>query len=298
MNQILRMVKFKISAIQDSEQILTRTIADTQANIASVKTPFLESVLEFFNDAYQFTQGPLAVVNKLINTVDDGINIINTAKKSVQAVASYQQSLNRMLDRSDQLVFSASDLGNEFNNLVGFGTDVFDPGSGSTAGEESPALLDAETQLLELQNSADDNLIKVDLDDPNTIIQSFNLLTSVGYLGGLFANVEYESKNQADELANILYGYIDFIISDDNLPTDLKGLANDLRSAIFTDVSTRTSGLGSVYEYKISDESVPSLVVSNSIYGDIEQEQDIIDRNKIQIPFFTSDTVSVVVPDE
>jgi len=291
-----RMVRFTISAIQDSDDRLTKEIVDTKTDIFDKRDTALEKINEFFNEVYTIVQAPIDVANELVETLDVGVGVIDNAKKIVSSHADFKNAVDTINARKDQLIFQGEDLANEFQALILYGADARDEaveGINLLTGSNV-----SKRQFFEIKNIADSYDNVVDLENPNSIIDSMYLYNAVVSMSGLLATINYESQEEAIEIQSILFPYFDRIELDNSVSNDLKESLRDLRESVYFDSDKRTVGLGDVYNYEVLDTSLPSVTISNSIYGDLEKEQNIIERNDVTNPFFISGTVTAIVNNE
>lgn len=291
-----RMVRFKIEAIQDADQDVTIQILDTKTNLLEKRKTMLEAINEFFEEVYTVTEAPYAVFNEIVAGIDSGIEVIDTAKQSVNSAAGYQAELSRILGRVEYLALNGSDLAKDIQSLISFGIDIADvfiePIEALTSNTGSRKQFSEMTSIANQYNTA------IDLDDPISISNNMYLQNAIANMSGLLATVEYESIEDAENIQAILFPFLDALELDPSLSSELKGAVRDVREAIFFDTERRTDGLGTTYTYNIQDQSLPSLVIANAIYGSIDNEQNIINRNTIESPMFISNSITAVVNNE
>lgn len=109
-------------------------------------------------------------------------------------------------------------------------------------------------------------------------------LVSIASSAALSATeIEYETNAQAYDIRNTLSEMFDSIL---NLVSDdgLYELVTDLKSATISAIPPEGVRLQDVVYVEIN-EPIPSLVFINDQYGDVDNEEDFIKRNKIQNPW-------------
>jgi prophage DNA circulation protein len=68
----------------------------------------------------------------------------------------------------------------------------------------------------------------------------------------------------------------------------------DLQTAVTRDLNERAAELPRLAELTLNN-SLPALVVSHDLYGNISQEQDIVDRNNVAHPSFVPGGIPIEV---
>jgi prophage DNA circulation protein len=68
----------------------------------------------------------------------------------------------------------------------------------------------------------------------------------------------------------------------------------DLKAQLVSGINARAANLSRILSHT-PQQTVPSLVLAQSLYGSISREQDIIDRNKIHDPAFIPGEVEMEV---
>ena len=80
----------------------------------------------------------------------------------------------------------------------------------------------------------------------------------------------------------------------DTIDDDVFEKFTDLRKSIVDDIETRAIILSRLMTLKMN-ETTPALVISYMLYGDVDQEQSIIDRNNVLHPGFVPGGIDVEV---
>lgn len=125
----------------------------------------------------------------------------------------------------------------------------------------------------------------------NTYIQTVAL---IGAANGAVA-MEHKSVEDADEVRNALADRLDTLMestTDDNLYSALQ----NMRAEVVNAVPGEDANLARISEITLQG-TVPSLVLAYDLYGSVDDEQDIIDRNKIRNPAFIQGGKAIEVLD-
>jgi len=108
------------------------------------------------------------------------------------------------------------------------------------------------------------------------------------------AGQEYPSVESALVQRNELNDLIDAELLRESLADNLFQALKDVKSSNTAMIPDPRRILGTIKEIKLL-QTQPSLVVAHNIYGNVQNENDILDRNKIKNPAFVDGTIRVVV---
>jgi prophage DNA circulation protein len=106
-------------------------------------------------------------------------------------------------------------------------------------------------------------------------------------------DIDFVSKNDALDVRDIVVDKIDSIMestTDDNLYLSLLVL----KAAVIKNIESRALILSRIQSYTPTN-TINSLTLSYMLYGNLSNEQDLIDRNKISNPALISGGVALEV---
>ena len=273
-----RIARFDITFIQSGVLFFPRATVDTATALVNVRTTALSKVNEAFLRAYQIARQPYAVTQNVENTLNTVSVSVESARKIVSTSADYQTQLVAFKDNVSQLVFAPVNLIEGLIFLFSFGTIVAD------LFPATPTNALAQYEELRIVFDLTPDAILVD-NDPAEISTYYSSAAALISAAGLTALIEYESVEQAEGIQEDLLSRIDTLIEDDLNDDELNAVLRDLRAAIVSDIEARASDKPHLVE-KVFTVSLPVLFLSNEIYGSVDQEQEIIDRNRIIHPGF------------
>lgn len=285
-----RIARFTITFQEQIETVLTSSGPDAKTKVYNKRKDFLDNALAFFEDAYDIAQAPVQVVQNVLDEIDRALDVIVAAKKVVGSVADFQRELSNVRGKLTQLVFDATDLWNDIAGIVTFGTDILD-------GRFSITPANARQQYIDFNEPLNQFKADTDTTDPVDLIRDMFYKQSLISALGLLPDVDYTSLEDADALFADGNAGMDQIELDPASSDELIADSRDMRAALQEDIDDRTANLGQIYNYVVPKTSKPTIAISSTIYGDIDREQEIIDRNKVQNPFFAGGSLSVVVND-
>lgn len=275
----LRITRMDLQFQEAGEELEPSAVANPKSTADAVKKSGLAAVNDAFLRAYTIVNKPLAEVNKLISAVEQGANLIDTARRSVANVASFQREILDMGNSAVALINNAADLATDTLNVLTFGTFPFD-------GEVRVTTDDAKQMYDEMQLLFD-GTDEEPSDDASPVKAYNDLLVQAAVItaGGLIPEVEFESLDALLASAAAVYAKIDSIEESGIDDNDLLEAFRETRASIRADIEARQDRLSRLSELTLP-ESLPALVLSNSLYGNIDQEQDILRRNGLDHPGF------------
>lgn len=286
-----RVARFSLTFQEQIESKLTASVLNTTVdNIDKVKSLY-QSLLDAFIIAYNISQVPVGILQNLLSSIDSALVLLSTAKQTVNSVADFQRELSNIRGKGIQIVLDSQDLANSFQSVISFGTDA-------TSDTNQLTPINARKQFFEslaVSSTQKEKYVQIDYSNPNSVMNMLFYYQSVTAAASTLSIIEYDSREDAESMYNTINAELDFIENTIGMSDDVIASVRDMRFALANDISIRTANLGEIYDYQIGDQSRTTLAISNSIYGTVDKEQDVIARNKIQNPFFASGKLSVVI---
>jgi len=281
-----RIARFTLTFVESGILKFPNAVVDTTADVASKKLTALGKVKAALAKVYSIASVPYSISQNAIATIDTGLSLIDDAKKSVSAVSAFRRDIDNMRGKIIQLAYDVVDLAQEFADAMTFGTNEAD--------EFAATASNARDQLRELRTmfsfEPDDTLGE---GDPSVLFADFIQQNAVINALGVMSIIEYDSLDEAVEFRTIVYNKLEEIllkIDDDDLYIALV----DLQTSVSRDIDNRARELPRLASLSLNA-SLPAFVVSHDLYGTIDEEQDLIDRNKIAHPLFTPGGVPIEV---
>lgn len=281
-----RMARFTLSFVQSGSLKFPSTIIDTKADVALKKVTALDKIKSALSKVYNIASVPYSVSQNVLTTIDQGLSVIDEAKKSVAALSAFRRDIDNIRGKIEQLAFDVTDLAQEFSDAMTFGTNVEDEFSASA--ENSREQFREMRTMFSFEPA--DVLIT---NDPSVLFAEFMQQNAVVNALGLISIIEFDSLEEASEFRKIVFDKVEQILlelDDDELYVALI----DLQTAVSTDLDARARELPRLASL-VLNASLPAIVVSHDIYGTIEEEQDILNRNKVAHPLFVQGGVPIEV---
>jgi prophage DNA circulation protein len=281
-----RMARFTLSFVQAGRLKFPSTTIDTTADVSLKKATALDKVKSALAKVYNIASVPYSVSQNVISTIDQGLSVIDDAKKSVAAFSAFRRDIDNIRGKITQLAFDVTDLAQEFTDVITFGTNETD--------EFSASADNAREQFREMRTmfsfSPNDIIIS---NDPSVMFAEFIQQNALINALGLMSIINFDSLEEASEFRKIVFDKVEQVLL--NLKDDELYIALiDLQTAVSTDLDVRARELPRLAELMLNA-SLPAIMVSHDIYGNIREEQDILKRNKVSHPLFVQGGVPIEV---
>jgi prophage DNA circulation protein len=286
-----RICRFDLQFIEDVAEQLTVRVINAKNDNYQKRQSFKRMVNSEFAETFSLIDDALSDVNAVVKAVDDVAYLLIASKKVVSAVPAFKNILNNLRGKIIQIIFDSEDLANELSGAILFGSD-------SQSLDFALEPVSARDQFNEYQNSIDSiKTARAELspEDPDYQIYDLTLKHCLVGMSGLVSIMEFDSKQDAEEIRSTLFLLLDELLFGGSITDDLFAAINDMKASINIDFDKRIESLGELFEYNITDQSMNILAITHSIYGDLEKEEDILNRNKIQNPFFVTGPESLQV---
>jgi prophage DNA circulation protein len=282
-----RIARFTISFINAGEIIYPEEVVDSSASILDAREAALLAINNWFLATYQIARKPWAVVQNARDTIGVGVTAVNDAKKLVQTVPEFKAAVGDAIDDVVNLSRDATELAITTTQLLSFGTlatDIFE----ATA-ENARWQFEGLKELFDFQP-----VVNKGEDDPATVYAYLISFSAVVVASGLTAVMEYDSFEDSKVIINKMIEQIDSILTIENLDDNIAVTLKDLQKIIVESIDLKGVDLSRLSVIVLT-QAQPALVLSHALYGSIDQEQDILTRNKIGQPGFVPGGVPIEV---
>jgi len=267
---------------------LTSAAPNTRWQLSAAKDNFITAYKDNALDIYSLLNKPAQAVADARAVLDKGLSVIEAAKKVAGSIAAFKRELENTKGRFIAAINNIEYLTNTFTDLVNFGTDLTD---GLSFGVNSS---NAKDQIREQkQISTISSAVLVDTpsdysDDPDW--PSRQLQDMIGYASlaariGMVSEVPYETLEDATAGQKDLFDDINAVMEKPNISDDMFEALREAKRAAFADLQSRVINLPSIINYD-SPQTTNSISLCFALYGSLDNEQDLIDRNGIIHPGF------------
>ena len=282
-----RIARFDITFKEQKVVELTTEVRNTKSEVRTAKFSLLSSVQEAFENAYDISQVPVSAVQDALAAIDTGLEVVVTAKKVVSSVADFQREISNLEGKKIQLVQDATGLAESFQDIIEFGTDfegtIFRATESNAAEQVREQVNIARSEEVPVTNTPPE--IYNAPDYPAKQIQTLMNRQAIASAVGLVPVVPLSTIDEAQLLRKQLFDVLDGILEDVNTTDGVFAAVKDAKKAVSDELDRRILDLSKVVTWDLV-ETENSLKLSNEIYGEIEKEQEIIDRNDIGHPMF------------
>lgn len=280
-NNVMR-INLRFVEVSDSTSL--QEVTDPTVSVAENKLKALEELKEDFRKAFDISRVPLNKVKEVRASVNSGLGAIQEGRLLLASAASYGRMLETAKADSESLINNASEMSDAIVDLVTFGSfpsglyptdksSEFDPANEDYPAEEE----DAKILFAELET-----LFTFAPTSTSSVNDAFvNLLKQSAIItaAGLVTVLVYDSLNEAEEYRDNIVAEINSILST-GPSVDYSESLKDLRTSIVDAIEEKAIYLSRLVKVTFV-ESTPALVLSYDLYGTVDYEQNILDRNHV-----------------
>ena len=280
-----RMVRFSITFVLASPETLTVATLYTNLGAIEKKKSLLDAINKWFQEVYNATSLAVNKLTALTDALQVAVTLIENAKLLLKPFAEFQEIISNAKGKLITIALESEDLAKTLQNIIDFGTDAEQQvkPSSSAAIEQFKALLQHTSELTTSTDLAQEEQIN--------ILQTKLIIASTATL---LIEIDFPSADEAQDFLDSWVMLIDSAVETFSSSDDEYEALADLRSFVYNIVNQKALQLSKLKTFVLS-ETMPSLAVSNTLYGSVDQEQSIISRNKIRHPGFIPGGVDLKV---
>jgi len=255
--------------------IVESVSAETSA--ISEKATLFDSLHKSFTAAYDTAELSVNKLNKLVDFLDSIDGVLEDAKTMMSVYSDYRQILSNAEGKLIAISIDAESLIHTLEEIIDYGTD--------SSKDVEPTSDNAFSQFQSLLSALESMEETPDNDDAADQLAFATTVLIAGSAATLLMYCSFSDSDSASEAEDSLYGIFDSIV-ENYLATDdeIKSI-RDLRSYVHSVVQYNVSEIGKIKSVTI-DSVEPNLSFAYKLYGDLDNDTDLIDRNKIENPLF------------
>ena len=272
-----RVCKFQAVFTEKGKLEFPTSVTDTTTTVLLQTQKIYETAGSDFISTYDkivkligAIDGKIAMLNKSIDDIEKSrdryVSMPDGFKKNVE---TYSDSVVGLVNNAEALFDSTLDL-------ITYG--IFD------RLEDYASIFNGLVDILDF--SPEVRVVSDDSDSIKDIVQYITLGT-MAYLSSV---IQYESTNEAESFKKILLDKIDELVLTD-LSDQFNQDLRDLRKVVVEDIDSRSINLPTITSY-VPLETVPALVISYILYGTVDDEQNIINRNNLYTFNFSGEPIT------
>lgn len=260
---------FEVVVVSDEIRGPIRII-DPNSSLLSLTKRMLSTANSAFLKAYKIFNAPFVVVKNANSALTSAISIIDKAKATVSTIPDFQRQLTKAKDSIQTLLFAPALLTETLISLTSYGTD------------ENSLEISPKDKILEQTEMVDKypNSVNGPVTPSNSIDTLMKQISIISACN-LSTSILYSSYDEAISVRDLLVRRINIISEEIGIDDELYSLFQDLRESVVRVINELGSDLAQLVEISLPV-SRPALVLSNDLYGSVDQEQDIIQRNNIE----------------
>lgn len=260
--------------------------ANAKTTAANTKKSLMDAINARAAELYQLAGLPFSELEALLDTIDAAYTAIDAVKQTVADVAEYKRAIETALAAPAAFMASGQDLFRSLIDLTTYGT--YPTGTFKINAINARRQFEEQRKLFAFAPT-----VPASPESPRSVVAAAMQWIATGTAGGMIAESEYETYEDADTAARIVLNQIDLML-DAGLPDDLHELFRRQRAEIIDDLKQRSETLNRLAQLTLP-EGVPALVLSNELYGTLEYADDILKRNGIDHPGFIPSNVELSV---
>lgn len=273
--------RFSLSCIESGDITFPASRVNTQQAVQIAKTEAIENSKLNFENLYILINKPTTAATAAKDTLDKALNSIDKAKATISSDSNYQWEIDTLKGKVISLAYDVVELAQGVTQGITFGTNFTDENAVTTENARSNY-----HDMQKLFDFEPTEIVGSEIElDPAHLISELTRDNAVINAAGLLGVMEYASVDEALNLQNLVLSYLDPML--DRVEDNLYYLAlYNLRTKAVNDIAVRIKTLPVVMESWVSI-SLPALVISYDLYGNIDSESDIVSRNVMDHPGFS-----------
>jgi prophage DNA circulation protein len=261
-------------------------VVDTQTKVLLSAQQVLENQKTVFDRVFEFASLPYSKAQSVTTLVQGAVTDINRARATLGQLDEFAREIGNLGGAVTSLLIDAEQLVEQFINIITFGFLNED--------QDLDNQPDAFQSFLELRNLFDYNPPVSSASEESTQFNRMVRVASIAQGAHMLSLAEFESSELATENRNILFVSLDAVLETEDLPDEIFQSLSDLRAQLSLDIDRRAILLPSLLEVTLG-EATPALVLSYKLYGDVDAEQSILERNRVEHPAFVPGSIPIRV---
>lgn len=278
-----RMARFDISFIEHNEDAGPQVVQNTSRQVKKNKQQLYSAATEDFVETFNpdSPANPVGTLQNTLNTVDGVLDTLEGIKTIANQAAEFKRLLQDSKGSAIRLIGDAAGLATSIGEIVDYANDPAPGQALNNAWDLYREQLNIISTMVEPVTDAPTELYTADY--PPQQIQDLIKIQAAASLGGIVADLPLTNVQQARDVLKETFDILDNLQAEST--DSVFSAVEDIQTSIESDLNTRILNLKIVTELNIPEDQ-PSLVIAYRVYGNLENEQSIINRNRIQHPGF------------
>lgn len=269
------MATFSITFIV-SGTLSQATKITTAEQAATANQTLYATIKTAFQRVYDIASVPSTIAQNVLDTIDQGLDLISDAGSVVGQLKEFTAMIDSIKGRKEQLIYSVADLAEEITNVF-----LFVASAGGVVGDAQKTL---KMKISAMKSVTEFYPVDQNTENPEWHLAGMFRQSAAAVISMLATEVNYEYYDAAAAMKTALIDIYEPLLEeiDDH---DLYIAMLDMRSAACGFIDDAAINLPWLKKITIHDDT-PSIVLAYRLYGSVDQEQSIIERNHISHPGF------------
>jgi prophage DNA circulation protein len=282
-----RISRFTITFVEHTIVFAPKTTINTVGNLLSARERALSALNDAFVKVYIIAQKPFALIDNAQKTIGNAASYVNRARRLVNTYANFNRLIGNVIEDAQSLVVNSTDLIRNIIDVLTFGTlETSDPPVVDFTAKD---LFDELRTIFGYQPEE-----VLSITDPSIEIARAHQEAAIIASTGIVLTIPFRSYDEAIEVQEVLIREISRVSLFLNMDDPLFIALQDLQTAVVNYLSEIAADLSRIVDVTLP-ESIPAIVLSYSLYGTVDREQDIIDRNNVYNPGFVPGGIPIEV---
>lgn len=256
---------------------VTAESVSAETSAITAKETLFDSLHSAFTEAYDTAELSVNKLNKLVDFLDDIDGVLEDAKTLMSVYSDFRQILDNAEGKLIAISIDAESLLDTLEEIIDYGTD--------SSQDVEPSSDNAFSQFQSLLSALEDMDETPSNNDAADQLAFATTVLIAGSAATLLMYCSFSNSDSAAEAEDSLYEIFDSIMENELATDDEIKSIRDLRSYVHSVVQTNVSEIGKIKNVTL-DSVEPNLSFAYKLYGDLDEESDLVDRNKIENPLF------------
>lgn len=291
------MCKLELTFEEDTEILLTFSIPNPVLYVQEKKEGLLDSLNDVFLSAFDTINSTIKDLQNLQNEIENVFTVIDNARLVVSAASEFKRNLLNLVGKGIQLIYEPLVLVSGIKSLLTFYTEATGPAQFQIDRNTALEQVKEMSTIYDSLNTVPPNISEIEYSKTTNSTRQVRELTAfsaVAVAAGIVSVAEYESTKQILEVREEISTLLISIIDNPETSNIVSDSAQDLLVAVLDSIDNSLLNAGQ--EVEITPfVATSSLVGTYEIYGSIDKEAEILQRNDIENPAFMGSKPIVAV---
>jgi len=278
-------VFFNVTFVLDPEPALA-VVADTKKQVELVSAELDVAVADWFEAVYDIDNISFGILDDILDTLDSVLGVLDNVKKAAATAAAFKRQISNIRGKLISLRVNAGAIAFTMKGVVDFAVDTADDlgnlFSAKDQSREQKQIYDS-TKTPYTSNVTSD--VAENSSYPSKQIRNLVAYNTVASTMKLMTKINFKSSKDIADEQKILFASIDELSNDSSIDDTIFSVLRKARAVVYKYLSEEVEELPSIITIT-PQRSRNTLELANDFYGNISEEQILIDLNGIIHPGF------------